>query len=378
MMLMTLVETGTLGLLGACFGPATAGETAYATRLLPLLDQRHLVLIDRGFDANAFLADLAATGAQFLIRLKSTRRPALLRVLADGTHLARLGRLTARIIEADLTVRLADGTTVSGRYRLATTLLDPASDPAERLTRLYAERWEVESAYFALRSTLMAGRVLRSGDRFGIEQELWATLTVYQLLRMAMTDAARAAGADPDHVSFTHALTAARTQVTLAEGVTATAPGAIDAAVRANLLPARRPRISARKVKSPISRYHSWHGQARPTMPTAVERIEITLHERANITPGPTAGTVNQPSAQESRGDDAASPGTEEDACDPGGRYQLALAIMSSAPDTPWHAREIARMVDVTNINGFRVQMSQWSHLGLIKKTGPAIYTLAS
>ncbi|MFE9313295.1 hypothetical protein ACFYM5_37890 [Streptomyces sp. NPDC006706] len=79
MMLMTLMETGTRGLLGACFGPTTAGETAYATRLLPLLDERHLVLIDRGFDANAFLADLAATGAQFLVRLKSTPRPALLR-----------------------------------------------------------------------------------------------------------------------------------------------------------------------------------------------------------------------------------------------------------------------------------------------------------
>ena len=54
------------------------------------------------------------------------------------------------------------------RYRLATTLLDPATHPAEALTRLYAERWEIESAYFALRSTLMASRVLRSRDRFGL------------------------------------------------------------------------------------------------------------------------------------------------------------------------------------------------------------------
>lgn len=104
------------------------------------------MLIDRGFDANAFLADLAATGAQFLVRLKSTPRPALLRILTDGTYLARLGRLTVRIIEADLAVRLADGTTVSGRHRVATTLLDPATDPAELLTRLYAERWRSNPA----------------------------------------------------------------------------------------------------------------------------------------------------------------------------------------------------------------------------------------
>jgi len=68
---MTVAETGTRGLLGACFGPTSAGETGYATRLLPRLDDRHLVLIDRGFDANAFLQGVAATGAQFLVRLTS-------------------------------------------------------------------------------------------------------------------------------------------------------------------------------------------------------------------------------------------------------------------------------------------------------------------
>ena len=102
----------------------------------------------------------------------------------------------------------------------------------------------------------MKGRVLRSGDRFGLEQELWATLTAYQALRIAMTEAALAAGADPDRASFTHALTTARTQVTLAGGIL-TGPDAITSAVSANLLPPRRHRISARKVKSPISRYHS-------------------------------------------------------------------------------------------------------------------------
>ena len=40
--------------------------------------------------------------------------------------------------------------------------------------------------------------MLRSRDRAGAEQELWALLAVYQALRMAMTDAAGAAGADPD------------------------------------------------------------------------------------------------------------------------------------------------------------------------------------
>ncbi|WAX81626.1 IS4 family transposase [Streptomyces sp. KMM 9044] len=337
-MLMTLVETGTRGLLGACFGPTSTGETTYATRLLPLLNTSHLVLVDRGFDSNAFLAGVAGTGAQFVARLKSTRRPPLVRPLADGSYLARLGTLTVRIIEADLLVRLADGTTAGGRYRLATTLLDPAADPAIRLVRLYTERWEIESAYFALRATLMKGRVLRSRDRFGIEQELWAALTAYQVLRTAMTEAAVSAGADPDRTSFTHALTAARAQITLAEGVTGT-PEAIITAVTDNLLPPRRHRISARKVKSPISRYHSWHGQARPTTSTPVESVEITLHDRSDATAGTAPDNANHPTPAETCKPDPTPADTSQAAEDPGGRFQLALAIMNSSPDRPSRPR---------------------------------------
>ncbi|KLL10608.1 MULTISPECIES: hypothetical protein [Protofrankia] len=62
---------------------------------------------------------------------------------------------------------------------------------------------------------------------------------------------------------------------------------------------------------------------------------------------------------------------------DPGGRVTLMLAVLSSHPGRSWHARDVARRLDVTNINSFRVQMSQWAHRGLIHKTGPATYALA-
>jgi transposase IS4-like protein/DDE family transposase len=69
--LMTLVETGTRALLGAVFGPPATGETDYARRLLGLLGPDMLVLADRGFDAAEFLAELAATGADYLVRLRN-------------------------------------------------------------------------------------------------------------------------------------------------------------------------------------------------------------------------------------------------------------------------------------------------------------------
>jgi hypothetical protein len=64
-----------------------------------------------------------------------------------------------------------------------TTDLDAtAGETASR----YAGRWSIECAYLALRHTLLDGHVLRSNDRAGIEQETWALMILYQLLRIAM------------------------------------------------------------------------------------------------------------------------------------------------------------------------------------------------
>jgi Insertion element 4 transposase N-terminal/Transposase DDE domain len=89
--LMTLVETGTRALLGAVFGPPAVGETDYARRLLKLLGPDMLVLADRGFDAAEFLAELAATGAGYLVRLRGNRRLPVLARCDDGSFLSRLG-----------------------------------------------------------------------------------------------------------------------------------------------------------------------------------------------------------------------------------------------------------------------------------------------
>ena len=65
--LMALAETGTRGLLGAALGSAAdRDEATVARRLLPLLRPGMLVLLDRAFDANAFLREVAATGAMLV------------------------------------------------------------------------------------------------------------------------------------------------------------------------------------------------------------------------------------------------------------------------------------------------------------------------
>ena len=160
--LMTLVETGTRALIGAVFGTTADGELAWARQLLPLLDESMLVLLDRGFDAGTFLAQVAAARAQFLVRLTASRRPPVLHPLPDGSFISLIGPIKVRIITAQVTVTCHDGTTYGGVYRLATTLLYHRLYPATALIALYHERWQHEITDLALRHTLLAGRGRRA------------------------------------------------------------------------------------------------------------------------------------------------------------------------------------------------------------------------
>ena len=361
--LMTLAETGTHALIGAAIGSAAdRDEATLARRLLPLLRPGMLLLLDRAFDANAFLADIAATGAMLLARAKSTRNPQVLAHLPDGSYLSELDGLKVRIVEADLTMSGADGSRVRDSYRLITTLLDHVRYPADALVQLYHERWEIESAYLALRHTLLDGHVLRSGDRPGVEQEIWALLTLYQLLRIAMLTAVESRpGTDPDRASFTTALEAARDQLTAAQGVCpddpTDLPGAIGRAVLATLLPARRPRYSTRKVKCATSRYLN-RDDGRPSTPTTITTIDIAVRT-------PPLDLAPRPCRESST---SATPRTPT-------RRHLVTAIMNADPRRAWSGRELAEQLQVTPRN-LLTQLAEWVRLGFLTRTGTGTYML--
>jgi hypothetical protein len=363
--MMALAETGTRGLLGATVGSAADRyEANLARRLLHLLGPGMLVLLDRAFDGNAFFAEVHATGAMLLCRAKSARTPDVLRHLPDGSYLSRLDSLDVRIIEADVRMTGADGTSAGDRYRLITTLLDPGRYPATALVRLYHERWEIESAFLALRCTLLGGRVLRSGDRPGVEQELWALLTLYQLLRMAMVTAVETRpGTDPDRASFTTALEAARDQLTAAAGICPDGPadlaGVIGRAVLATLLPARRPRFSARKVKCATSRYLS-RDDGRPHAVTTITEISVTI-----ATPPPPGPTSNRRPHRRSARLGPFRPT----------RRQLITAIITSQPPRDWSGHELALLLHVKPRN-MLTQLREWALLGFFTHTGFGTYRL--
>jgi hypothetical protein len=280
--LMTLVETGTRALIAAAFGTPGDGELTWARRLLHHLDETMLVLMDRGFDAAAFLGELAGTDAQFLVRIKAGRRLPLIDRLPDGSVLSLIGGVKVRIITACVTVTCHDGSVYGDSYRLATTLTDPRAYPAADLVGLYHERWEHEITYLALRHTLLQGRVLRSHDPAGLEQEMWALLALYQALRIAVTDAITTIpGLDPDRASWQIAVQTAQNLLTGARNIitgTADLTGDIGRAVLANLHPPRRPRVCARRVKSPLSRWNK-HPPGKPRTNLRVTNLSTTISQ---------------------------------------------------------------------------------------------------
>ena len=365
--LMTLAETGTRALLGATVGcAASRDEAGLARRLLPLLGPGMLVLLDRAFDASAFLREVAATGAMLLARATSTRCPPVLEHLPDGSYRSDLDGLPVRIIEADLAVTGSDGSRLQDTYRLITTLTDDRRYPAAALVRLYHERWEIESAYLALRHTLLGGHVLRSGDRPGVEQEVWALLTVYQLLRMAMVTAVETRpGTDPDRASFTTALEAARDQLTAAQGICpggpADLPGAIGRAVLGTLLPARRPRYSARNVKCSTSRYHA-RVDGRPALPAVITAIDITI-----CTPPVDTGDRQRRSH---RGRIPPLLGPHRPT-----RRDKITALITSQPPRDWSGHDLAVLLGVKPRN-MLTQLGEWSRLGFFTRTGSGTYRL--
>jgi hypothetical protein len=259
--LSALLACGTRSVLDAVSGPVSTGELDQARYLTRSLRPGMLLLADRNYAAAALIATLTATGADLLIRCKSSRKLPAVRRHRDGSWISIIGRVPVRVIDAQISITTSTGTH-TGHYRLITTLLNPTTHPAAELIELYHERWEIETAYLELKSSILGGRVLRARTPDGIQQEIYALLITYQLLRTAMLDATDSQpGLDPDRASFTTALNAARDQVVHAAGVIADTiidlVGVIGTHVLAHLLPQRQTRVKTRMIKRSNSKYQA-------------------------------------------------------------------------------------------------------------------------
>ena len=266
--IVALAECSTHALFAARMGPYASGEPTLAKDLVAALEPGMLCLADRGFTAYPLFERAAASGAELLWRVRGNAVLPLIERHADGSYRSELVAADDRRRERPIPVRvieyaLADPGRPGGRearYRLLTTILDPARAPGDELAALYPERWELESLLDELKTHQRGPRlVLRSKTPTGVRQEAWGYLLTHYALRALMSRAAGDDDIDPDRISFTRTLRAARRSVRAGIGATARA---LTIALRVTLdevswesLPRRRLRAAARVVKRKMSGY---------------------------------------------------------------------------------------------------------------------------
>lgn len=282
-----LAECGSHAMFAVAMGAYATGEATLARSLVGALGPGMLCLADRGFTAHPLLSAAAAAGADLLWRAKNNAVLPVLERFDDGSYRSEIVASTdKRARKHVLAVRVVEYTVDDpgrphaddNRYRLLTTIADPADAPADELAALYAQRWEFESALDELKTHQRGPRaVLRSKTPDGVLQEIYGHLCTHYAIRALMHTAAGDRGVDPDRVSFTRSLRAARRSVRAGFG-SATAHLAVALAVAvaeicSELLPARRLRAAARVVKRKMSNYgvkrpahRNW---PRPTLPPA-------------------------------------------------------------------------------------------------------------
>jgi DDE family transposase len=84
---------------------------------------------------------------------------------------------------------------------IATTLLDPKQYPKHEILWLYQVRWEVETHFRQLKTTMQM-RVLKCKTVDGVKKELLAFALAYNLVRLTMNEAAKRQNVDIERISF--------------------------------------------------------------------------------------------------------------------------------------------------------------------------------
>jgi len=84
---------------------------------------------------------------------------------------------------------------------IATTLLDPVLYPKEKIAELYGVRWQVETHFAELKTTLKMRKV-KSKTSQGVLKELTVYALVYNLIHLVMAKAAARQHVLPERISF--------------------------------------------------------------------------------------------------------------------------------------------------------------------------------
>lgn len=180
--------------------------------LHPTLRPGDILLGDRAFCSFCHLALLNARGVSACVRLHQRRKEntsGLSRWHRPTQPPAWMDRVQLMLLPKHVDVRIVRFTVRRKGFRtrhvmIATTLFDTTAWPDQRIAELYGHRWQVETCFAHLKTT-MRMNVLRCRTVEGVRKELAVYLAAYNLVRLAMLRAARDQRVSPDRVSFVDA-----------------------------------------------------------------------------------------------------------------------------------------------------------------------------
>ena len=188
-------------------------EYTLAERLWPQLPPDSLVIVDKGFYSAGLLWPLQhRQGRQWLIPARAGLKGEVVQTHGPGDVSLRM-KVSPQARKKDPGLPLtwevrAITRELDGKPRtLFTSLMDPARYKADEVFALYHERWEIELAYGEMKTDMLRQTMtLRSQQPQGVKQELWATLLMYNLIRLEITRIADEAKVQPCRISFMTAL----------------------------------------------------------------------------------------------------------------------------------------------------------------------------
>ena len=204
-----LLEVGSRAYTAVSIGNDNASEMSLAADVEESLEEGMLLLGDRYYTGVENALRVSERGASFLFRVRGNVSLKPVRRLRDGSYLAVLrqgnnkgrGRksITVRVIEYVVTDKCKK---TREPIRLITNILDPDEAPAQELAELYSRRWNIETGFREIKSTLMMRqRTLRSKLPELARQEFWGILLAHYVVRRIIHDAAVANGKPPVDIS---------------------------------------------------------------------------------------------------------------------------------------------------------------------------------
>ncbi len=230
-----LAELGTRAVTAIEIGTIHTGERELALPLTRWITPDMLVIADRGFYSFPLWQAYLDAGAHLLVRVISTHRLPVLERFPDGSYRSEItnqSRASKTRIDAakidDITLATHIGVRVveyqvsghansgapSETFRIVTSITDPDQASATELAHAYHQRWEIETGFREIETTLRNSHKIRSKTPEMVRQEIYGLFLTHYAIRNFMVEAADTIDIDPDRISFTRTLNIIRRRIT--------------------------------------------------------------------------------------------------------------------------------------------------------------------